>query len=539
MAKKTCLNADVQRVCSQYLEHLNTPVSLGVYLRIKHGEWVDLAEKRIYPHDYLDATSSIDRFRRDYAAVNLLRKFEGLPIKNQNLVGKAKESFYAAERQCKLTNMRLSHLEMPVGIAHETLEFLHRVRVVCETILGPLPTQLRGRFGPGTVFEFTSKHGLEYRNPCGKLMSQIHCTPGSAAIVEHTVQTTWWRRALLLGRSSNTSLRFVPGNRFATAPKDAMTLRGICIEAGGNMFAQLGAGEHIRSRLLSVAGLNLQHGQALHDQMACSASLSGESATIDVRQASDTVARMAVKVSLAYADQWYSVLDALRSPKTRVDGKWVVLEKFSSMGNGFTFELETLIFYALCIAATGLKIGDPRVKVYGDDIIVPTEHANKVLKALNMFGFTPNEKKTFLSGPFRESCGGDYFMGERVTPLYLKTDPCQPSDWITIANGLYAQRYGRKSSLTARRFIGLALRIFGPRELGDVVIHEDDSRRWTSVWRHGIRWIRGYTPLPAKIPLEKYPPRVQLASALYGVASSGAVPRDAVSGYRYRWHAFS
>jgi len=536
---KNLPDQSVLEVACKLMQAIDTPVSLSVYLLLKHKEWGQVCEKRINPNQYLDTISGAKAFDRDYQAVSYLRKYPGFDL-GRDLVREAEESFYAAERQCKLTNMRLSVLEHPIGIAHETLEFLHRLRKIVLEILGPCPTSLDGKFGPGTVFEFGSKHRGWHRTTSGKLNSAIYCTQAAEAVVRHTTDGTWWSRSLLLGSPSNTALRIVPGNRFVTVEKNAVTRRGICVESSGNVFTQLGAGRTIRRRLKHVAGLDLKHGQALHQQMARKGSIDGESVTIDVRQASDTVAYMAIKIALAYASDWFSLLDCLRSPKTRVKGQWVWLEKFSSMGNGFTFELETLLFYALALAASNRKIGDPNVKVYGDDIIVPRENAGEVLAALKMFGFTPNESKTFLSGPFRESCGGDYFMGYWVTPVYLKSEPLEPSDWFTIANGLYNKgSYCMSACFRARRAIPSNLRYYGPRELGDVCLTERDPKRWTHRWREQRRFIRCLVPKPKRYSVYSYPPRVTLASALYGVPSTGvSAPRE-IAGWRSRWLVFS
>ena len=73
----------------------------------------------------------------------------------------------------------------------------------------------------------------------------------------------------------------------------------------------------------------------------------------------------------------------------------------SPMGNGFTFELETLLFYALTMAVCG-KGNFVRVSVYGDDIICPTEHAQAVTSILVEAGFQLNLGKSFSSGPFQK-----------------------------------------------------------------------------------------------------------------------------------------
>jgi hypothetical protein len=92
--------------------------------------------------------------------------------------------------------------------------------------------------------------------------------------------------------------------------------------------------------------------------------------------------------------------------------------KFCSMGNGFCFPLETLIF-AACCHSVGAGIAGTDFSVYGDDIILRKAFAGDALKLLRVLGFSPNASKTFISGPFRESCGADWFGGVDVRPYIL------------------------------------------------------------------------------------------------------------------------
>jgi hypothetical protein len=96
------------------------------------------------------------------------------------------------------------------------------------------------------------------------------------------------------------------------------------------------------------------------------------------------------------------------------------LEKFSSMGNGFTFELESVIFYAIAKQAVQDVGASGDVSTYGDDIIVPVEAYDQLIEYLTFFGFTPNKAKSFSSGPFRESCGADWYAGKNIRPFYIK-----------------------------------------------------------------------------------------------------------------------
>jgi hypothetical protein len=91
------------------------------------------------------------------------------------------------------------------------------------------------------------------------------------------------------------------------------------------------------------------------------------------------------------------------------------------MGNGYTFELETLIFLSLALAYAHIHGEEvDRITVYGDDIIVPSTMASGFCGLLQELGFTPNSKKSYWTGPFRESCGKHYFSGYEITPFYVK-----------------------------------------------------------------------------------------------------------------------
>jgi len=63
--------------------------------------------------------------------------------------------------------------------------------------------------------------------------------------------------------------------------------------------------------------------------------------------------------------------------------------------------------------------GDEDVHVYGDDIIVRKSVYEPLIELLAYLGFTTNSRKTFSSGPFRESCGADWYEGKDVRPFTL------------------------------------------------------------------------------------------------------------------------
>lgn len=528
------VSSDVMSLFQALMQDLNTPVSLGMYLRGKYQEWTDFKEKQVSPHDYLDCPTGIERFRRDYQAVSFLRKFEALPV-TEDLEEKAIASFYAYERQCYITNQRidlvLNHTDYRCEFERSAKDLADIAKRLIARWLGPIPRQLFFRHGPGSTYE-APKSSRAYTLG-DKYNAPFTSTARASYLVDHLVwrsHETWVTNVCAV---HSHPWQITKGNRFTTVPKDSRSLRGICIEPGMNIYLQLGVGAAISHRL-SRLGLDIGTGQERHGARVRQASVDASDATIDLSGASDTVAFEVVRYLLP--PEWFELLADLRSPMTYIQGRWLKLEKFSSMGNGFTFELETLLFLAICCAATGLEPGE--VMVYGDDIIVPRECSRETLAALRFFGFTPNVKKTFTSGMFLESCGSDFFNGEAVRPYFMKKDPNAPERWIGVCNGL-TRRYKRAWTL-AHAKIPKAARCYGPCDLGDIIIHTDDIRRWTFKWRNSIRWFRVYRPVAKRpIPLSRFGSRSHLLLALSGVSSTGVVPRDWVLGYKTGWVARS
>jgi len=162
---------------------------------------------------------------------------------------------------------------------------------------------------------------------------------------------------------------------------------------------------------------------------------------MDLSSASDTISRELVWALLPYS--WGDLLHYSRVDSTIIDGTEVPLEKWSSMGNGYTFELESLLFYSIVLAVCDV-LGLPEcVKVYGDDLIFPSEAITLVSRALNFFGFSVNGEKTFGEGSFHESCGTDWFEGTNVRPFYLRSDS-HDFDSICYLYGNLCRRYAHR-----------------------------------------------------------------------------------------------
>jgi len=194
--------------------------------------------------------------------------------------------------------------------------------------------------------------------------------------------------------------------------------------------------------------------QSVNQNMARGA-FHGHLATIDLSAASDSIARELVEMLLPV--DWTHFLDRLRSKNWKDKDRITKLDKFSSMGNGFTFELETLIFWAVTASVTDLTYPGRPFSIYGDDIICDRKVATELVPVLNVLGFAVNEEKSYIDGCFFESCGRHYFNGVEVTPIYQKEVINDVQEHLRLANRIL--RSATRLSVSQRS-------LWGPLEAG-------------------------------------------------------------------------
>nr|QDH91248.1 MAG: RNA-dependent RNA polymerase [Leviviridae sp.] len=546
MSATSSLPDDLVRSASLYFEGLSTPLSLSAAVMLRNGEWDGLARLSADPRRYNDP----QRYARDNAACALLKKLQQLPTVTDRKSA-AMLKWWEGERDCYRSNERLTPYTRGNRNSSDRVrgidDFLSSVRKIILSWIGPCPPQLaEGRHGPGATL---TDRGRNTTVP-DKMSSNPSLTRDAIWYLPQWLGNQWG--ASFAQRHGEFS--WSRGNRFTTVPKTALIDRCIAAEPSINVFYQLALGRVLRRRLRN-AGWDLDLAQDIHRQVACESSVTSEYATLDLSNASDTVCTTLVEVVLP--PLWFDALNDLRSKFTFVDGHWVRLEKFSSMGNGFTFELETIIFAAVACAATrqggceGILGKD--VFVFGDDIIVPTRCYEFVEPVLRFCGFKLNAEKSYFGNePFRESCGGDYFAGKPVRGYYLKQLPSNPQDTIAFANGLFAmaKRLGLsgfdlppKARFSVMDQLPTSIRrCRGPQALGDTVLWEDDMSRWDIRVRSSIRYIRALRPWKMRvIPFSIFDGPVVLACATYGTGNyqDGVIPRDGVIGYKVGWIPWS
>lgn len=215
-----------------------------------------------------------------------------------------------------------------------------------------------------------------------------------------------------------------PTARVVLVPKDSRGPRVISEEPRALMFVQQGLMRllyrHLETHHATASQINFSN-QEINKALAWLSSIDDSLATLDLKDASDRVSLDLVR--RVFPANWVECLEACRSEFTTLpDGRVIKLNKFAPMGSSCCFPIEALVFWASAQAT--LRIMDPFKKwttyVYGDDIIVPKQVASEVMIGLESIGLLVNRRKSYVSGPFRESCGGDYHLGGDVTPARLK-----------------------------------------------------------------------------------------------------------------------
>lgn len=353
----------------------------------------------------------IEDFALPYLMDELFSKYEG--AEDPSAVSVTWAGFWEAESSCAATNVRLNRWSFG-PYARE----LSRMRNWIGKVLGPFnmdEAALGFDFGPGATTRLPRRRSSSVQKYTGK----PDVTTENAAFAEGVINLTpsW---AIAQTNDCEQGVNLVRGNRVTTVPKNRKKRRIIAIEPDMNMYVQKGIGKMIRRRLKKV-GIDLDD-QSRNQALAQYGSLDDTVATIDLSMASDTISEGLVELLLP--PDWLAALGMCRSRigilPPEAGAERVLYRKFSSMGNGYTFELESLIFGSVLYAVCPSDLKERMATVYGDDIIAPCSVVLELKELFDYIGFTMNPKKTHSQGNFRESCGKHFLRGHDVTPFYIK-----------------------------------------------------------------------------------------------------------------------
>ncbi|DAD52468.1 RNA-directed RNA polymerase [ssRNA phage SRR5466728_2] len=356
--------------------------------------------------------SNMQRVAGEYLRRSVVKKHLEMPgITTSEQDRAALEKFMAANRHCN--SWRWSQDSKRDSIIDETIRLdlwrtLYGVYTLGDGLESVLPSNgasLGCRSNDVATKLFDSRKTVTNKRLLLHFDYWVGLTPWSAEAEKARVQR--WGAFTL-----------VKGSRLGFVPKTRDVSRSICTEPLVNSLHQH-AIRVVLTNILLDRGIDLEYQQERNRSLAQQASLSGSHATIDLESASDTISVEFCRNFLP--EDFFDVLMLTRSAYTQLpDGRNVKLGMISGQGNAFTFPLQTLIFQAICRACYRVCGVKSSLAVNGDDMIVDVRAFDTIVATLTRLGFIVNSSKTFSHGPFRESCGGDYYYGVNVRGVYAK-----------------------------------------------------------------------------------------------------------------------
>lgn len=392
-------------ICRCYLRDHSSKLAPGVYRKVE-----GFLRARHLPA-LASCSSLFDPTLHGINTWKTLRQIECFFKKNQSFTSPdsaaiAWDSFMLSEQQCAATNLTLDYCyskrdRLDPDLAYQMSQmksYIRRVLGDFQEFLNDLPSLVR--VTSGATSSTTRKDSL----PQLKMKMKIFAPEGSWPYLKALYKFFGFKTP---------KCRPCDINRVESVPKNFATDRTIACEPEGALPLQLAFDAWVKKRLKKF-GIDLSD-QSANANAALTGSLAGDLATVDHERASDTVAY--APVVWLFPEPWVKFLCSIRSKRYHAEqfsaaGSY---QKFSSMGNGSTFCIETLLFAASCYA-----VGSERFLVYGDDVIIESELFPAYLKLTTFLGFTINLKKTHVHGPIRESCGTEAYLGEDVTPVYIR-----------------------------------------------------------------------------------------------------------------------
>lgn len=262
--------------------------------------------------------------------------------------------------------------------------------------------------------------------------------------------------------SSNITTRT---SRFISVPKTWKKLRGISAEPVELQFFQQAVLRMLDNMFMNdpwwAERVNL-HSQEKSRYLAIIGSITDGLATIDLSNASDSVTLELVKQVFKGTPILPWLLGTRSTHTTCGDAEPLKIRKFAPMGSACCFPVECIIFtLAAQVACDRERLPcdpRPRVRVFGDDIVVNDYASDTCVSILELLGFSVNKEKSYTKGPFREACGVEAYHGSEVQPIRykavrssFKNHRFTPEDLDTLrsyANSCYDRGY-----LTTRRLI--------------------------------------------------------------------------------------
>lgn len=297
-----------------------------------------------------------------------------------------------------------------------------------------LPSTLRPKHSKGSVvhgYNTLQKYSLprESKKPWSTLGSYL--VPFEAQATDISKYPVWSHTDYFSSKFNENE-----ASEVLFVPKDSRGPRLIAREPKDHQYLQQGfkdyAMQTIERHPITCGRVNFAS-QSINNEMSRIGSVTRDWATLDLKDASDRNSLPLVRLLWSACPVALAYLDASRTAFSRIHGRILELAKYAPMGSALCFPIMAMNIFALLTSSYALEKRIPLesayndVFVYGDDIIVKTGFANKAMQTLEHFGFKVNREKSFVDSYFTESCGSDWFKGNKVTPVRLRSQ-CLPTN---------------------------------------------------------------------------------------------------------------
>lgn len=348
------------------------------------------------------------------------------------------------------------------GASHSLTRLAQRV---CDQVVQRFsafnPDSIIGNHGPGAVADQPSRQDKYVFRTWSQQLERVFPRDHHAAANIRVYDYENW----LSGDGSFGDLRTKPA-RLIPVNKTQETPRLIASEPTANQFIQGGIRKYLRKEIdASVLGNSISIAdQSKSMDWAVRASTDDRIATVDLKEASDRLSCWTVERVFRAQPELLAALAASRSQYIVSEVKGIkdysMLRKYAPQGNASVFPLQSIVYCCLALAAVvwstpgykktstnaglwaAIRMASNSVRVYGDDIILPSHALPALSSLLELCQLKVNGAKSHYSGRFAESCGMDAFKGTDVTPVYLASvdDEIKPGNVqsaIDVSNGCY------------------------------------------------------------------------------------------------------
>lgn len=405
--------------------------STGVRLHTQARSVSEL-RNRTYPSPF--CWNDANRFKWQVQIDNLCKRylFKHEPLGRAEVIANTLAKYLANAKRLN-TLVEDEYLLNPLCV-----KVLSRASEYCSAILGTYDEEEVFRLAK---FGSNSTVGNPYA--ASYLHMKLQDSPLTGTLQQFLVMDRYLETDTLLREiteSNPAKGKIVASLKLSLVPKTYKVHRPIVPNTTIGNFITAGQQAVITHRLLD-AGLDIRHLQAKHRKLVKSLSVNRTHATADLSSASDSITKQLVEALLP--ESWYEALLVHHIPNVYVSedaaGKpfTVNVPTFAGMGIGYTFPLETLVFYSILEAIRDLAgVHEGFCSVYGDDLIYPRRLHRYVATIFPMLGFILNMEKTYAEEYFRESCGADFYRGVDVRPFQPMAEH-RTVDWRGASSFIY------------------------------------------------------------------------------------------------------